>query len=54
VTPETRLVLLNFVGFVTLIIFTFFVYLRTQEPLMVLFGGLVATVSAIGALMRKH
>jgi hypothetical protein len=53
VTPETRRVLLNFVGFVTLIVFTGLVYVRTQEPLMLLVGGLIAIVSVSGAL-RRH
>jgi hypothetical protein len=53
VTPETRRVLLNFVGFVTLIVFTGLVYVRTQEPLMLLVGGLIEIVSVSGAL-RRH
>jgi hypothetical protein len=53
VTPETRRVLLNFVGFVALIVFTGLVYVRTQEPLMLLVGGLIAIVSVAGAL-RRH
>ena len=53
VKPETRLVLLNFVGLVTLITFTGLVYFRTQEPLILLVGGLIAVVSVVGAMMRK-
>jgi len=53
VRPETRLVLLNFVGLATLIAFTGLVYLRTQEPLILLVGGLIAVVSVLGAMMRK-
>jgi hypothetical protein len=53
VRPETRLVLLNFAGLVTLIAFTGLVYLRTQEPLILLVGGLIAVVSVVGAMMRK-
>jgi hypothetical protein len=53
VRPETRLVLMNFVGLVTLIAFTGLVYLRTQEPLILLVGGLIAVVSVLGAMMRK-
>ena len=51
--PETRLVLLNFVGLATLIAFTGLVYLRTQEPMILLVGGLIAVVSVLGAMMRK-
>ena len=53
VRPETRLVLLNVVGLATLIVFTGLVYLRTQEPLILLVGGLIAVVSVLGAMMRK-
>jgi hypothetical protein len=53
VRPETRLVLLNLAGLVTLIAFTGLVYLRTQEPLILLVGGLIAVVSVLGAMMRK-
>jgi len=29
------------------------VYLRTQEPMILLVGGLIAVVSVLGAMMRK-
>ena len=32
--------------------FTFLVYLRTQEPLILLVGGLIAAASVIGVMMR--
>lgn len=53
VRSETRLVILNLVGLMALITFTGLVYLRTQEPLILLVGGLIAVVSVIGTTMRK-
>ena len=50
---ETRLVILNLFGFMALTAFTGLVYLRTQEPLILLVGGLIAVVSVIGTTMRK-
>jgi hypothetical protein len=51
--PETRVVLLNLAGLAALVCFTGLVYVRTQEPLILLVGGLVAVVSVMGATMRK-
>lgn len=51
--PETKLVVLNVVGLTTLVVFTGLVYLRTQEPLILLVGGLTAVVSVVGTAMRK-
>jgi len=51
--PETRVVLLNLAGLTALICFTALVYVRTQEPLILLVGGLVAVASVVGAAMRK-
>ena len=51
--PETRVVLLNLAGLTALICFTALVYVRTQEPLKLLVGGLVAVASVVGAAMRK-
>ena len=51
--PETRLVVLNVAGLTALIGFTALVYLRTQEPLILLIGGLIAVVSVVGTMMRK-
>jgi len=50
---ETRLVALNLAGLTALIAFTGLVYLRTQETLILLVGGLISVVSVIGAMMRK-
>jgi hypothetical protein len=49
----TRVALLNAVGLVALVVFTSLVYLRTQEPLILLVGGLVSVVSVIGSAMGR-
>jgi hypothetical protein len=51
--PETKLVALNIAGLTALIAFTALVYLRTQEPLILLIGGLIAVVSVVGTSMQK-
>jgi hypothetical protein len=53
VRPEARLVVLNLVGLLALVAFTSLVYIRTQEPLILLVGGLIAVVSVLGSSMRK-
>lgn len=50
---ETKLVVLNIAGLATLIAFTGLVYVRTQEPLILLVGGLTAVVSVVGTTMLK-
>ncbi|MGA2462158.1 MAG: hypothetical protein ABSF82_12135 [Candidatus Bathyarchaeia archaeon] len=50
---ETRLAMLNLVGLASLVAFTGLVYLRTQEPLILVVGGLISVVSVVGAMMRK-
>lgn len=50
---ETRLAVLNLLGLTSLIAFTALVYLRTQEPLILVVGGLISVVSVIGSTMRK-
>jgi len=51
--PRSRLVLINLLGLCALIAFTALVYVRTQEPLMLLVGGLISVVSVIGTTMHK-
>jgi len=51
--PRSQLALLNLVGLCALVLFTALVYLRTQEPLMLLVGGLIAVVSVVGTTMGK-
>jgi len=53
VREETRVVVINVAGLISLVGFTGLVYLRTQEPLILLVGGLIAVVSVIGSTMRK-
>lgn len=50
---ETRLAVINAAGLITLVAFTALVYLRTEEPLILLVGGLISVVSVIGATMHK-
>jgi hypothetical protein len=50
---ETKVVVINIAGLISLVGFTGLVYLRTQEPFIVLVGGLISVVSVIGATMRK-
>ena len=51
--PETRLAVVNVAGLACLIAFTALVYLRTQEPLILVVGGLISVASVIGTTMRK-
>jgi hypothetical protein len=48
----SRTAIINAVGLAVLVAFTALVYLRTQEPLVLLVGGLIAAVSVIGVMMR--
>ncbi len=49
----TRLALLNVVGLAALVGFTGLVYLRTQENLILLIGGLISVVSVLGTMMGR-
>jgi len=51
--PASKLAFINLAGLTALIIFTALVYLRTQNPLMLLVGGLISVVSVIGTTMGK-
>ena len=53
VGPGTRAALVNIAGLSALIVFTALVYIRTQEPLILLIGGLISVVSVIGTTMGK-
>jgi hypothetical protein len=53
VREETRIVLLNAAGLASLVGFTGLVYLRTQQPIILLVGGLISVVSVIFSTMRK-
>ena len=50
---ESRSVLLNVVGLASLVAFTGLVYLRTQQPLILIVGGLISVVSVLATMMRK-
>ena len=51
--PGSRLVFINLAGLTALVIFAALVYVRTQDPLMLLVGGLISVVSVIGTTMGK-
>jgi hypothetical protein len=51
--PRSRLIIINIAGLMALVVFTALVYLKTQEPLILLVGGLISVVSVIGATMGK-
>jgi type IV secretory pathway VirB3-like protein len=51
--PGSRSAFVNLAGLTALVVFTALVYLRTQEPLILLIGGLISVVSVIGATMDK-
>ncbi len=50
---NTKIAIINIVGLSSLIAFTGLVYLRTQEPLIIVVGGLISVVAVIGTTMRK-
>jgi hypothetical protein len=51
--PEARAAMVNVAGLTALVIFTGLVYLRTQEPLILIVGGLISVVGVIGTMMRR-
>ena len=50
---QARAALVNVTGLTALIVFTGLVYLRTQEPLILIVGGLISVIGVIGTMMRK-
>jgi len=50
---QQRLALVNLIGLAALSTFTGLVYLRTQEPLILIVGGLIAVVGVLGMMTRK-
>ena len=50
---QSKLALINIAGLSALAAFTALVYLRTQEPVILLIGGLICVVSVVGATMTK-
>ena len=50
---QRRLVLVNVVGLAALATFTGLVYQRTQEPLILIVGGLISFVGVLGMMTSK-
>lgn len=50
---QARAALVNATGLTALVVFTGLVYLRTQEPLILIVGGLISVIGVIGTMMRK-
>ena len=50
---QQRLAFINVVGLATLATFTGLVYLRTQEPLILVVGGLISVVGVLGMMTGK-
>jgi len=50
---QQRLASINLVGLATLATFTGLVYLRTQEPLILIVGGLISVVGVLGMVTGK-
>ncbi len=48
---QTRGVIVNVAGLAALVAFTGLVYLRTQEPLILIVGGLISVLAVIGTMM---
>ena len=53
VNPQQRLVLINLLGLAALATFTGLVYERTQEPLILIVGGLISVVGVLGMMTSK-
>jgi hypothetical protein len=49
---QQRLALVNITGLTALVAFTGLVYLRTQQPIILIVGGLISVVGVIGTMMR--
>jgi len=50
---QQRLVLINIVGLAALATFTGLVYQRTQEPLILIVGGLISVIGVLGMMTSK-
>lgn len=53
VNAQQRLAMINVVGLAALATFTGLVYLRTQEALILVVGGLISVVGVLGMMMGK-
>ena len=50
---QQRIAFINIVGLAALATFTGLVYLRTQEPLILIVGGLISVVGVLGMMTSK-
>lgn len=50
---QQRVVLVNVAGLTALVVFTGLVYLRTQQPIILIVGGLISVVGVMGTMMRS-
>jgi hypothetical protein len=50
---QQRLALINLIGLAALATFTGLVYLRTEEPLILIVGGLISVVGVLGMMVSK-
>ncbi len=50
---QQRVAFINVVGLASLATFTGLVYLRTQEPLILIVGGLISVVGVLGMMTGK-
>ena len=53
VNEQQRLVLINVIGLAALVTFTGLVYLRTEEALILVVGGLISVVGVLGMMTSK-
>jgi hypothetical protein len=53
VNEQQRIAFINVVGLAALATFTGLVYLRTQEPLILIVGGLISVVGVLGMMTGK-
>ena len=49
---QQRSALVNITGLTALVAFTGLVYLRTQQPIILIIGGLISVVGVVGTMMR--
>ncbi|HUK51273.1 MAG TPA: hypothetical protein VLV18_09560 [Terriglobales bacterium] len=49
---QQRSAVVNVSGLAALIVFTGLVYLRTQQPIILVIGGLISVVGVVGTMMR--
>lgn len=51
---QQRLALVNVAGLASLIAFTSLVYVRTQQPIILIVGGLISVIGVMGTMMRSN